>query len=147
MLCSGGGGPILSLLWQWSIFSWEKVGRRLKKVGKVRWNWIRIDWINRKTYAIAGKNGALLKALLLIKFYDCRTFKFVPRWGATNVQLENNLKCPHCSHTEHIIMPLDYCQFFYECKSCHEIIKAEGEHCCVFCSYGDVPCPSVQSSA
>jgi hypothetical protein len=43
-------------------------------------------------------------------------------------------------------MPLDYCQFFYECKSCRAIMKAKPGDCCVFCSYGDVPCPSVQNA-
>jgi hypothetical protein len=33
---------------------------------------------------------------------------------------------------------------FYECNSCHEILKAQEGDCCVFCSYGDVACPSVQ---
>jgi len=63
---------------------------------------------------------------------------------ATNMQLSSTLKCPNCDYTEQVIMPLDYCQFFYECKACHEIMKAKQGHCCVFCSYGDVPCPSVQ---
>jgi hypothetical protein len=62
------------------------------------------------------------------------------------MQLENILKCPNCGYTEQVIMPLEYCQFFYECKACHEIMKAKQGHCCVFCSFGDVPCPSVQKS-
>jgi hypothetical protein len=41
-------------------------------------------------------------------------------------------------------MPVDYCQFFNECHSCHEVMKAKDGHCCVFCSYGDVPCPPMQ---
>ena len=62
------------------------------------------------------------------------------------MQLKSTLKCPNCGHTEQVIMPLDYCQFSYDCKSCHEIMKAKQGYCCVFCSYGDVPCPSVQKS-
>ena len=55
------------------------------------------------------------------------------------MQLKSTLKCLTCGHTEQVIMPLDYCQFSYDCKSCHEIMKAKQGYCCVFCSYGDVP--------
>ena len=69
---------------------------------------------------------------------------------AVNQPMESdssNLKCPNCGHVERITMPADYCQFFYECKSCHEVMKAKEGHCCVFCSYGDAPCPSVQKAS
>jgi hypothetical protein len=59
---------------------------------------------------------------------------------------ESTLTCPHCGLREHLEMPINYCQFFYECTSCHEVLKAKEGHSCVFCSYGDVPCPSVQKS-
>ena len=62
------------------------------------------------------------------------------------MQLKSTLNCPNPSYAEQVIMPLDYCQFAYECESCHEIMKAKQGYCCVFCSYGDVPCPSVQKS-
>jgi len=60
------------------------------------------------------------------------------------MQTDSNLKCPHCGNIERLTMPVDYCQFFYECNFCHEIMKAKEGDCCVFCSYGDVPCPSKQ---
>jgi hypothetical protein len=63
------------------------------------------------------------------------------------MQLESNLKCPSCGYVERITMPVNYCQFFFECKSCREIMKAKEGHCCVFCSFGDVPCPSVQNQS
>jgi ribosomal protein S27AE len=56
----------------------------------------------------------------------------------------STLTCPRCGHTEYLAMPTDYCQFFYECGGCHEVLKAKEGHCCVFCSYADVPCPSLQ---
>ena len=61
------------------------------------------------------------------------------------MQTDSNLKCPNCHHTERVAMPMDYCQFIYECKSCHELMKAKEGDCCVFCSYGDVPCPQFNS--
>jgi hypothetical protein len=43
-------------------------------------------------------------------------------------------------------MPTDACQFFYDCKGCGAVLKPKAGDCCVFCSYGDVPCPPIQAS-
>jgi hypothetical protein len=43
-------------------------------------------------------------------------------------------------------MPTDACQFFYVCKGCGEKLKPRPGDCCVFCSYGSVPCPPIQQS-
>ncbi len=42
-------------------------------------------------------------------------------------------------------MPTDACQFFYECKGCGVLLKPLPGDCCVYCSYGDVPCPPIQA--
>jgi len=60
---------------------------------------------------------------------------------------ESTLTCPHCGHRKKETMPTDACQWFYECEQCHTLLKPEGDDCCVFCSYGDVPCPPIQQSA
>ncbi|HSE90191.1 MAG TPA: GDCCVxC domain-containing (seleno)protein [Candidatus Binatia bacterium] len=59
-------------------------------------------------------------------------------------RLENTLTCPHCGHAERLTMPTEYCLFFYECVACHQMLKTKKGDCCVFCSYGDAPCPPVQ---
>ena len=41
-------------------------------------------------------------------------------------------------------MPTDACQFFYRCEACGLEMKPKKGDCCVFCSYGDVPCPPIQ---
>jgi len=41
-------------------------------------------------------------------------------------------------------MPTDACQFFYNCKSCSAVLRPKPGDCCVFCSYGTVPCPPRQ---
>jgi len=41
-------------------------------------------------------------------------------------------------------MPTDACQWFYECEQCHAVLKPLAGDCCVFCSYGTVPCPPIQ---
>jgi len=58
--------------------------------------------------------------------------------------LESTITCPKCSYKEKEIMPTNSCQFFYDCKSCKTMLKPKQGDCCVFCSYGDVKCPSIQ---
>jgi len=58
--------------------------------------------------------------------------------------LTSTVTCPNCGHRSCEVMPTDACQFFYECKSCHAVLKPKPRDCCVFCSYGDTPCPPVQ---
>jgi hypothetical protein len=43
-------------------------------------------------------------------------------------------------------MPTDACQYFYECTGCGTLLRPKKGDCCVFCSYGSVPCPPIQES-
>lgn len=61
-----------------------------------------------------------------------------------DVVLDSTLTCPVCGHVESEIMPTDACQWFYECKACHEVLRPKEGDCCVFCSYATVPCPPIQ---
>ncbi|WP_417316189.1 GDCCVxC domain-containing (seleno)protein [Cycloclasticus pugetii] len=58
--------------------------------------------------------------------------------------LKSTLYCPECDHKETEAMPTDSCQWFYECKGCGVLLKPKKGDCCVFCSYGSVPCPPIQ---
>jgi len=58
--------------------------------------------------------------------------------------LISTITCPHCGHAQQETMPTDACQWFYDCKGCGAVLRPKPGDCCVFCSYGDVPCPSVQ---
>src|ERR1700704_185492 len=58
---------------------------------------------------------------------------------------QSTLVCPHCSVAKTETMPTDACQFFYECTGCGKKLKAKPGDCCVFCSFGSVPCPPVQA--
>ena len=60
-------------------------------------------------------------------------------------ELCSTITCPECGHKATETMPTDACQWFYECKGCGAVIKPVLGDCCVFCSYGTVPCPSVQA--
>ncbi|HET7415668.1 MAG TPA: GDCCVxC domain-containing (seleno)protein [Arthrobacter sp.] len=41
-------------------------------------------------------------------------------------------------------MPTDACQFFWVCPACEQRLRPLEGDCCVFCSYGTLPCPSKQ---
>ncbi|WP_281805585.1 GDCCVxC domain-containing (seleno)protein [Methylocystis echinoides] len=58
---------------------------------------------------------------------------------------ESTLTCPHCGHAERLVMPVDACVVCYECSACGARLSPRAGDCCVFCSYGDVPCPPVQA--
>jgi hypothetical protein len=60
------------------------------------------------------------------------------------VILESELTCPQCGFAWIQAMPTDACQFYQECPSCHGLLRPKPGDCCVFCSYGSVPCPPVQ---
>ena len=61
------------------------------------------------------------------------------------VELESTITCPTCGHKKKEIMPTDACQFFYECEQCKTVLKPKQGDCCVYCSYGTVKCPSIQT--
>ncbi|WP_142534842.1 GDCCVxC domain-containing (seleno)protein [Saccharicrinis carchari] len=58
--------------------------------------------------------------------------------------LESIISCPNCGFQKGETMFEDSCQFFYECESCHTVLKPKPGDCCVYCSYGSVKCPSIQ---
>jgi hypothetical protein len=62
------------------------------------------------------------------------------------IELTSVLTCPECGHVERETMPTDVCQGFYDCKGCGVLLKPKPGDCCVFCSYGDAPCPPIQET-
>ncbi len=62
----------------------------------------------------------------------------------TDIELISVLTCPDCGHAEKETMPTNACQWFYDCKGCGILLKPKAGDCCVFCSYGTVPCPPIQ---
>lgn len=60
--------------------------------------------------------------------------------------LESTITCPFCGHQASERMPTDACVFFYTCKGCGKTLKPREGDCCVFCSYGSVPCPFMQEA-
>ena len=60
------------------------------------------------------------------------------------VTLHSVITCPACGGAAQEEMPTDACQYFYQCKQCHILLRPKSGECCVFCSYGTVKCPPIQ---
>ncbi len=63
----------------------------------------------------------------------------------STIVLESVLTCPHCGFARQETMPTDACLYFYECSNCKKLLRPDPGHCCVFCSFGSVKCPSIQA--
>ncbi|MDD5275528.1 MAG: GDCCVxC domain-containing (seleno)protein [Methylovulum sp.] len=62
----------------------------------------------------------------------------------SKILLESTLTCPECGHRKTETMPINACQWYYECQGCHHLLKPKPGDCCVFCSYGNFACPPIQ---
>jgi hypothetical protein len=58
--------------------------------------------------------------------------------------LRSTITCPLCGTEKSEVMPRDACQFFSDCTGCGAMLRPKPGDCCVFCSYGSVPCPPKQ---
>ena len=65
---------------------------------------------------------------------------------AAGAILRSLITCPHCDAAREETMPTDACVYFYECTACRTLLRPKPGDCCVFCSFGTVPCPPVQAS-
>ncbi|MEK7771277.1 MAG: GDCCVxC domain-containing (seleno)protein [Pseudomonadota bacterium] len=65
--------------------------------------------------------------------------------AATKIVLKSIITCPQCGYVKEETMPTDACQWFYECTNCGMLLHPKTGDCCVFCSYGSVPCPPMQA--
>ena len=65
----------------------------------------------------------------------------------TVTTLHSVLRCPNCGHEEEMEMPTNACVFFHECAECKTLLRPREGDCCVFCSYGSVPCPPIQQGS
>lgn len=71
----------------------------------------------------------------------------IPSASSSNTTVEAVLTCPACGHRASETMPVDACVFFWQCPHCEQRLRPKEGDCCVFCSYGDTPCPSVQEAS
>ncbi len=68
------------------------------------------------------------------------------RLESDGMELTSELTCPACGHKSQHVMPTDACLFFHECEGCKVLLRPKHGDCCVFCSYGSVPCPPIQEA-
>ncbi len=66
-------------------------------------------------------------------------------YNGKQVELKSSITCPNCKHTKMEMMPTDACAFFYECENCKERLRPLEGDCCVYCSYGTLKCPPIQT--
>ena len=72
--------------------------------------------------------------------------------GSSQTQVDDRIvtrstiTCPHCGTAKPEEMPRDACQIVYQCTSCGAVLRPKAGDCCVFCSYGSVPCPPIQAA-
>ncbi len=60
------------------------------------------------------------------------------------IVLDSVVTCPVCGATHQERMPEDRCVVTYTCKACGAVLRPKPGDCCIFCSYGSVPCPAIQ---
>lgn len=62
----------------------------------------------------------------------------------TALELSSAITCPDCGFERRETMPTDACRYFYDCRGCGVLLRPKAGDCCVFCSFGTVPCPPIQ---
>lgn len=64
--------------------------------------------------------------------------------GPDGTLIFSTFTCPACGHAERVEMAPNTCQAYHRCTACKTQVRAKPDACCVFCSYGDTPCPPAQ---
>ena len=107
-------------------------------IGAMFWN---INWLDTV--------GALIGSFVIIKWSigllkDSGVVLLDIKQANNFIITKSTITCPVCKYSKEETMPEDSCQFFYECENCKTLLKPKTGDCCVFCSYGSLPCPPVQ---
>jgi len=58
----------------------------------------------------------------------------------------STVKCPSCGFERQETMLEGSTVHFYLCHNCDILLKTKEDECCIFCSYGSVPCPPNQET-
>ena len=61
---------------------------------------------------------------------------------APPVERTSTITCSECGQETEVEMPTGGYQFFWKCRACQAVLRAEEGDCCVFCSYGAGALPS-----
>lgn len=79
--------------------------------------------------------------------FGCRKSLTINKEPMSAIVLETVITCPNCGFSKSETMPTDACQYFYECTNCKALLRPNPGDCCVFCSFGSVKCPPVQTQS
>lgn len=94
-----------------------------------------------------GMTGFLVSTILNNKKTKCsENCDNAKKQFCPTVSLYSNITCPHCGHQKKETMPTNACVYRYDCEKCLSVLKPIPGDCCVYCSYGSVPCPPIQLS-
>ena|SRR5687767_14921351 len=58
--------------------------------------------------------------------------------------LHSEITCPDCGFKKVEELPTEICLLKYTCQKCKKDLFPKDGDCCVYCSYGNVKCPSKQ---
>lgn len=72
-------------------------------------------------------------------------YQYYTRMKKPDLILKSIITCPVCGFAKSETMPTNACQYYYECEQCKTVLKPNQGDCCVYCSFGTVKCPPVQS--
>ncbi|MCE3278604.1 MAG: hypothetical protein K0S44_795 [Bacteroidetes bacterium] len=61
-----------------------------------------------------------------------------------SISTQSEITCPNCGHKKTETLPTEICQLAYTCEKCKTVMHPKEGDCCVFCTYGDHKCPSMQ---
>jgi hypothetical protein len=64
--------------------------------------------------------------------------------AAGDIVAQSVITCPRCGASKAEEMPRAACRIVYQCTGCGAVLRPKAGDCCVFCSYGSVPCPPIQ---
>ena len=94
-------------------------------------------WLGSEALMYAGFAG--LVAVSATEFWNRRRSRSMPI-------LVSTITCPQCGARRSERMPTDACLYFYQCMACKARLQPKPGDCCVFCSYGTVKCPPMQTA-
>lgn len=67
-----------------------------------------------------------------------------PSTPSPGVVRESTLVCPRCNHGERMMMAENSSLVVHVCQSCGLEMHRLPGNCCLFCTWGTVPCPTAQ---
>jgi len=75
---------------------------------------------------------------------NIETNRNIEKVSFRDLNLKSIITCPECNYQQEENIPIIYGKYIYKCKNCGKILLPKEGDCCVFCSYGSIPCAAKQ---